>query len=117
MKTVADASPAQSSDRQRLRARARLLLDAFEATTLPETCADILRAARTLMAIDRMLAQLDRNEARAQAASAPHQAPGIAAAAQTPPAPPSVPLNRHQRRAAAAGHGHRADQPARAATG
>ena len=101
MNTTDLTRPALSADRLRLRAHADALLQAFEAAPVPETYADILRATRTLMAIDRMLVQLYRHDAREQAASPAPEADASAAPAR-PEAPAPAPVNRKQRRILAA---------------
>jgi len=70
----------------RLRRKALALIDAFEATPQPETHAEILRATRTLMALDKMLKQLWPIEAHDDAETAAVEEP-------------ARPLNRRERRA------------------
>lgn len=80
---------------QTLRDRGDQLIQALEALPAPQTLGDILRHARALMALDRLLAQLwkapSARVAKANAESAATEADETAA-----------PLNRQQRRAQAA---------------
>ena len=95
-----------------LRQRAERLIAALDTAPAPQTLPDIMRAARTLMVIDRLLTQLWKTPP-AKAARQPMSEPGAGATAAEPlpddagrtilpaiVAPP--PLNRHQRRLQAA---------------
>lgn len=81
-----------ASARQALRQRAQIILDALEAAARPETYAEIIRAARAVMVVGKMMQQLwpedDQTETEEAAADS---APAV-----------SRPLNRHERRAEAA---------------
>lgn len=74
---------------QSLRNRGDQLIQALEALPAPQTLGDILRHARALMAVDRLLTQL-------------WKAPSMRAAKAEAADVEAVPLNRQQRRALAA---------------
>ena len=105
MNTTDTPAPTLSAERLRLRVQADALLNAFEAAPAPETYADILKATRTLMAIDRMLVQMARHEAK-EVAEVAAQETDIPAASSRPDepalAPALAPVNRKQRRILAA---------------
>lgn len=96
-----------------LRRRAERLISALDDTPAPQTLTDIIRAARTLMVIDRLLTQLwktspvksERPPAVSQAAPADggHSDDTAEPALAAFDAPP---LNRHQRRLKAAQERH-----------
>ncbi len=95
-----------SPNRPRLRDHAEKLLAAFESATPPQTYAEILRATRTLMAIDRLMTQLWKTPGEK---TAPRILPDdtmpvtdeVAGMDVSSPEAPSYPPNRHQRRAQA----------------
>ena len=91
-----------------LRRRAERLIAALDATTAPQTLPDIMRAARTLMAIDRLLTQLWKTPAKAGRQEAgtqktpTHDGLSDDTGRTIAPATAAPPLNRHQRRQQAA---------------
>jgi hypothetical protein len=96
--TQTDMHPHRSD----LRRRADRLIAALDAAPAPQTLPDIIRTARALMIIDRLLTQLWKTPS-AKPARQPASPPdaraddtAIATAGATPP------LNRHQRRQQAA---------------
>ena len=92
-----------------LRRRAERLIAALDVTPAPHTLPDIMRAARTLMVIDRLLTQLwkapparsGRHTAGTQNMS-DHDGLSADVAEPAPAVLVTPPLNRHQRRLQAA---------------
>jgi hypothetical protein len=90
-----DMNPAQKHPHsQTLRDRSDQLIQALEALPAPQTLGDILRHARALMALDRLLTQLWKAPS-ARAAKADAATDSLADET-------AAPLNRQQRRAQAA---------------
>ncbi|WP_303831057.1 hypothetical protein [Asticcacaulis taihuensis] len=89
-----------------LRRRAERLIAALDATPVPQTLPDIMRAARTLMVIDRLLSQLWKTppvkSGRQPMAEPVDVAPTVPDDAPSPDIATTPPLNRHQRRLQAA---------------
>ncbi|MCR6658344.1 MAG: hypothetical protein NVV72_02995 [Asticcacaulis sp.] len=99
-----------------LRRRAERLIAALDATPAPQTLSDIMRAARTLMVIDRLLTQLwptpTAKSGRQPMAEPVDVAPTVPDDNRTPDIATPPPLNRHQRRLQAAQERHvRTDAP------
>lgn len=104
--TQTDTHPHRSD----LRRRADRLLTALDAAPTPQTLPDIMRTARALMIIDRLLTQLWKTAPAksgrqpvstadaADTAPLPDETPGTAPSAMAA----APPLNRHQRRQQAA---------------
>ncbi|MFT4074044.1 MAG: hypothetical protein QM647_00840 [Asticcacaulis sp.] len=82
-------------DRPAMRDRAKALIAGFDALPAPQTLSDMLRTARLLMALDRLLTQLWKTPAEKTAGKTPQDTPLPARKAEEAPQP----LNRQQRRA------------------
>ena len=92
--------------RHDLRRRAERLIAALDATPAPQTLPDIMRAARTLMVIDRLLTQLWKTppvkSGRQPMAEPVDVAPTVPDDARSRDIATTPSLNRHQRRLQAA---------------
>jgi hypothetical protein len=82
-------------DRQAMRDRAQALIASFDALPAPQTLTDMLRTARLLMALDRLLTHLWKAPADKTLSTRAAMTAGKAPDSETPPQP----LNRQQRRA------------------
>ena len=105
--TCTDTHPHRSD----LRRRADRLIAALDAVPAPQTLPDIMRAARALMVIDRLLSQLwtttpAKSGRQPVTAVVPDAPPDTDMATVMPAAPPP---NRHQRRLQAARDRHPPD--------
>ncbi len=108
---------------QRLRAHGERLLKALDAQAMPETYADILRAARALVAVKKAFDLLYREEASIETKARPAARAKETPAAQTPALEPAATadddppvMNRQMRRMAKAlaRKAFRGDEPLRA---